>query len=77
MWWVLYGLAPIVFIAVAFGAQFRASGADLRDSADFFDDRMTMLVAQSVVTLAAAVAWALVVRGLSDRHRRLTGEAAR
>ena len=77
IWWVLYGLAPIIFIAVAFGAQFRTSNADLLDSADFFDDRFAVLLAQSVVTVLAAAAWALVVRALSDRHRRLTGELAR
>jgi hypothetical protein len=75
LWGVLYILVPVVFIAVGVGQQFGAMTSDAEDLADFFDDRLGLLVAQSVASILAAVAWGLLVRALSDRHIRLTGEA--
>ena len=50
-------------------------GSDAEDLADSFDDRLGLLVAQSIVGILSAVAWGLLVRALTDRHTRLTGEA--
>ena len=76
VWGVLYILVPVVFIVVGLRQQFGAMTSDAEDLADFFDDRLGLLVAQSVASILAAVAWALLVRALSDRHIRLTGEAS-
>lgn len=77
VWWVLYGLAPIVFIvlgtSVGFGGGF---GGDIDDIAENIVDSSGITIGQQVVNVLAAVAWALVVRGLTARHRRLTGEPA-
>jgi Domain of unknown function (DUF4328) len=75
VWGVLYILVPVAFIVVGLRQQFGAMGNDAEDLADFFDDRLGLLIAQSIASILAAVAWALLVRALSDRHIRLTGEA--
>ena len=75
VWGVLYIVVPMAFIVVGLRQQFGAMGNDAEDLADFFDDRLGLLVAQSVAAILAAVAWGLVVRALTDRHARLTGEA--
>ena len=75
VWGVLYVVVPLAFIVVGLRQQFGAMGNDAEDLADFFDDRLGLLVAQSVVAVLAAVAWGLLVRALTDRHTRLTGEA--
>lgn len=74
-WAVLYVLVPVAFIVVGLRQQFGAMDNDAEDLADFFDDRLGLLLAQSIASILAAVAWALLVRALTDRHIRLTGEA--
>ncbi len=77
VWWALYGLAPIVFLVAGVTIQAGTFGSqDTEDLADFLGDRMGFSIAQSVIGIAAAIAWALLVRGLSARHTLLTGEAA-
>jgi hypothetical protein len=75
-WWVLYGLAPLG-LAVIQGVQAVQTGfaGDARDLAELLDDSFTITIVASLVTLAGAISWVLLVRALTDRHRRLTGEA--
>ena len=75
IWGLLYIVAPVVFVAVGLRQQFGAMGSDAEDLADFFHDRLGLLVAQSIAGILAAVAWGLLVRALTDRHAHLTGEA--
>jgi len=50
-------------------------GASERDLAQqIVDDQQATIIA-AVVALAGAAAFILLVRGLTDRHRRLTGES--
>jgi hypothetical protein len=78
VWWVLYGLAPIALIAVQ-GA--RAIGGGISSStgteglAEQVRDGFTASMIAGVLSLAAAIAYAALVTGLSGRHRQLTGEA--
>jgi ABC-type Fe3+ transport system permease subunit len=76
VWWVLYGLVPLG-LAVVQGVQAVQTGfaGDARDLAEALDDQFTITLVAGVVSLVGAVSWALVVRGLTDRHRQLTGEA--
>jgi hypothetical protein len=74
IWWVLYGLVPLLFISVSFNG-FKA-GQTIDDAARNFDDSFTRSVLNSVVQIAAAVAYLLLVRQLSQRHMRTTQEAA-
>jgi hypothetical protein len=76
LWWVLFGLAPLALLA--------ASGTDILDnfSLDMDDARTARLVIDqestawidTALTVGAAIAFALLVRRLTDRHARLTGE---
>ena len=76
VWFALYGpLSLIVTITsgLGFGGGF---GGDVDDAAENFVDAGASPYWQSAVAVASAIAWLLVVRGLTARHRRLTGEAA-
>jgi hypothetical protein len=76
-WWALYGLVPLG-LAVVQGVQAVQAGltaTSARDLAELLDDSYTITLLGGLVTLAGAIAWVLLVRGLTDRHRRLTGEA--
>lgn len=72
VWWVLYGLVPIVFIVG--GVTFGNFSNDMEDLAKRLDDQQLMNTAQIVAGVLAAGAWAFVVRGITARHTDLTGE---
>ncbi len=55
-------------------AQFWNVSRDTEDLAEYFDEQVPLIVAQGVVTVLAAIAWALVVRDITRRHTQLTGE---
>ncbi len=77
VWWVLYGLAPIALIAVqgarAIGGGISATGTE--GLAEQVRDGFTSSMVAGVLSLAAAIAYAAMVTGISARHRQLTGEA--
>lgn len=72
VWWVLYGLAPLAFITVTF-ASFQLDRTAL-DAAKEIDNKFGVTLLSSVVQVAAAIAFLLVVRQLTDRHRRTISE---
>ena len=77
VWWVVYGLAPIVLIALQ-GRAAISRGVESSDSenlAEAVRDQVGLSFASSALTIVAAVAWIAIVRGISARHRRLIGEA--
>ena len=77
VWWVLYGLAPIP-LAIAQGLSdfsARTFNGDTDTLAEAIDDRFTITLVTSLVAAAAAVAYIIMVRQLSGRHRQLTGES--
>ncbi len=77
-WWVLYGLAPIP-LAIAQGiSEFsaRTFSGDTETLAEAIDDRFAITLVTSLVAAAAAVAYIVMVRQISLRHRQLTGETA-
>jgi hypothetical protein len=74
VWWVLYGLAPIVFIAAGVTFETSGFGQDPDDLADSLIEGQALTMAQSIVGVLSAIAWALLVRGLTARHVALTGE---
>lgn len=75
VWWVLYGLAPIIFIAAGVTFQVGSFSQDADELADSLRDGQGFTIAQGLVGVLSAIAWALVVRGLTARHTELTGEA--
>lgn len=77
VWFALYGIAPVaLLIAQAssgnFDNVFGGSGDQVADS--LLDGRASAAIT-AAVSAAAAVAWYVLVRSLTDRHRRFTGEA--
>jgi hypothetical protein len=75
-WFGLYGLLNAVLFAVQLGSNDLDSIAapDLTSVAEGLTDAGALAWLSSLVTLAAAIAWVLFVRQLTDRHRRLTNE---
>jgi hypothetical protein len=77
VWWVLYGLAPLVFTVMGLRTQIGNIGADEKDIAESFVDNSGLLYAQSIVSLLAVVAWGGLVYLWTDRHQRLTARVGR
>lgn len=76
VWFLLYSILPLLLLftgsALFFGGGF---GADAEDLADSIADSEAALWFSAASNFLAAIAWALVVRGLTARHTRFTGEA--
>ena len=71
---LLYSIVPIVLAALG-ASQFWNVSRDTEDLAEYFDEQQGLIIAQGIVTVLAAIAWALVVRDITRRHTELTGEA--
>jgi hypothetical protein len=79
VWFVVYSiLGNIGTVAISFGVAFDPDslGGDLDVRPEAFDERGSLLYLQPLLAIAGAVAWFLVVRGLTRRHQELTGEAS-
>jgi hypothetical protein len=74
IWWVLYGVIPLVLL-IGGGNPLSSFGEDTQDFAEQIDEQQTMMLFQSLAAAAAAIVFMLLVRALTDRHTRLTGEA--
>ena len=72
VWWVLYGIAPLVFAAIGLRQQLGNIGANDEDIAKSFVDNSGALYLQGIVSLLAVVAWGGVVHLWTSRHQRLT-----
>lgn len=82
IWWVLYGLLPLGIIIAQFnqgsGAVGSGSGGLASTSealAQTLEEQYALTLVAGVGTLAAAIAFIVMLRGLSARHRRLIGES--
>lgn len=74
VWWVLFGLLPIAFISVTVGNfRFNADADDVETAEDIVDG-FNVTLGSSVVQLAAAVAFLLLVAQLTARHKQTTNE---
>lgn len=74
IWWVLYGLVPIVLFFVGEN-PLEGFGGDADELAERLDEQQATMLVQSLASIAAAIAFVYLVRLLTDRHTRLTGEA--
>ncbi len=72
IWWLLYGIAPIVFAVIGLRQQIGNIGADDEDIAKSFVDNSGALYVQGIVSLLSVVAWGVLVYLWTDRHQRLT-----
>jgi hypothetical protein len=77
VWWVLYGLVPLVglFSSAGLIAQFRNGNANAQDLADRLDKYIALDIGLAVVGVISAVVYLVLVRQLSARHMQATGEA--
>lgn len=74
-WFAVYSLVPAVLFVVQSANGF-GLGASERDMAQRVVDDQALTIVGSVLTVAAAVVFGLLVRQITGRHRRLTGEGA-
>lgn len=76
-WFLLYGIVPFVLflfsIGSLVGSGLSASGS-AESLAESLDDFGAVQFLTSAVSVAAAVAWILLVKGLTARHKQLTSE---
>lgn len=76
LWWVLYGVVPTLMIP--FGVGLAVSGGiatDAEDIAQRIEDQWVLDTLSGLVTLAAALAYFVLVRQLTARHAAATHEA--
>ncbi len=76
VWWVLYGLVPLlgIFSAAGVGNQLRA-GMTVRTLAERFHDFGGINIFFTVVGMVATVVYIKLVKDLSSRHMQATREA--
>lgn len=74
LWFLLYSLVPLVLL-VGQSAGGLSFGASERDMAQQVLDGQNLTVASAAVSVVGAAVYILLVRGLTRRHGRLTGES--
>ena len=74
VWWVLYGLAPILGLVLTFRRLNLGTTFDQRSVARVLDAPASLTITTSLISLAAAAAFLTLVHQLSARHRKLVGE---
>ena len=74
VWFLLYSLVPIGLGIAGASIVFQSFGGDAEDIADSITDTQGIAVAQGIVSILGAIAWALLVRAFTTRHTELTGE---
>ena len=73
LWFVLYSLLPLGLL-IGQSADGMSLGASERDMAQQVLDGQDTTVVNAAVSVAAAIVYIVLVRGITRRHRRLTGE---
>jgi hypothetical protein len=76
LWWVFFGLAPIP-LATLLGVSVVNAGlmpTQTRAIATILAEQYWVTLASSVTTASAAVAYVIMIRALTHRHSRFTGE---
>lgn len=74
VWWVLYGLVPLVGLVTSAGVLSNISNLDSADLAERFDDFLAVNVALAFVSAVSAVVYLLMIRQLTERHLQAIGE---
>lgn len=77
VWWLFFGVAPLVILGIQGTSFFDSLSLDVDDEATarLFIDQQETAWFNAAITVGAASAFVLLVLRLTDRHRRLTGEA--
>jgi hypothetical protein len=74
LWWALYGIAPVVILALQFGSFDDQLAPSEHAMAEQITTGTDLVIASTVVSVAAGAVFVLLVRDITSRHRRLTGE---
>jgi hypothetical protein len=75
VWFVLYGIAPIVLLVFSARSTFSGlSSQNLESLANTLDNFSFAAMLSTVLSVAAAAAWIVLVRQLTARHIALTNE---
>jgi hypothetical protein len=77
VWFALYTIAPFVAFASEAGGVLDQLGGSERTIAEGITGNQTGDVLVALFGVAAAAAWIMLVRGITHRHRLLTGEPGR
>lgn len=77
VWFLLYSIVPIVLFAAQIGSTFDSLGGSEDQLAEQITGDQTLSFVGAAASVAAAVVFVMLVRALTARHRRLTGEAGR
>ena len=72
IWWILFGLAPIVFISATV-ATFSIDSSTSKQAKDLVD-RFGVSIASSLAQIGAALCFVVLVRQLTARHQQVTYE---
>ena len=75
VWWVLYGLAPLVSIVTSAATIVSIMNTDSEKIAEAFDKFAAINIAMAFVGVAAGVVYVLLVRQLTARHKKAIHEA--
>ncbi len=70
-WWVVFGLGGVLSFSAQIGSA--TVGSSARDIAERFDTSIAATVGTTLLTVAGAALYLLVVRGLTARQRALLG----
>jgi len=73
IWWILFGLAPIIFITATVSTFSLESST--RKQANDLVDRFGVTIASNLAQIGAALCFLVIVRQLSARHQRVTYES--
>ncbi|MEM8745504.1 MAG: DUF4328 domain-containing protein [Actinomycetota bacterium] len=75
-WFLTYSVVPVVLAVFQLNAAFGGGiGGDVDDLADQVSDLGAVDLLGGIVSTIAAVLWILLVRAITARHTRLTGES--
>jgi len=72
IWWILFGLAPLVFITATL-STFSIDQSTTKQANDIVD-RFGVTIASNLAQIGAAVCFLMLVRQLTARHQRVTLE---
>ncbi len=77
IWFVLWGVLPIVSLAFGAGDLAEQFGASERTLAESITGDQTSSIVSMIAAIAAGAVFIVFARALTDRHRQLTGEHLR
>ncbi len=76
-WFVIYSLVPLAILISQGSSSLSGLGNQERAMAETIIDDRTVTLISALVSIAGAIAFGIMARGLTSRHQQLTGELTR